>query len=70
MAGQTRVVEALLKAKANPRATNKAGYTALERMNRNLQRARLSQRMSQQYQRIMSLLDEAELHIQKGTTLS
>lgn len=70
VAGQTRVVEALLKAKANPRATNKAGYTALERMNRNLQRARLSQRMSQQYQRIMSLLDEAELHIQKGTTLS
>mgnify|MGYP000129636817 CR=1 FL=1 len=62
VSGQYEVVEALLERKADVRATNAAGQSALQLMTKNLKRARLSAQMYTQYQRIMSLLDEAELH--------
>lgn len=66
VSGQHDVVKALLAHKANVRATNAEGHTALQLMTKNLERARLSAQMYTQYQRIISLLDEAELHLQKG----
>lgn len=62
VSGQHEVVKALLEHQANVRATNAAGKTVLQLMTKNLERARLSAQMYTQYQRIMSLLDEAELH--------
>lgn len=61
VAGQVKVVKALLARQVDVRATNKAKQSAAQLMLHNLGRARLSERLYTQYQIILSLLDEAEL---------
>jgi hypothetical protein len=68
ISGQHDVVKALLEHKAKVRATNTEGFTALQLMMKNMERARLSAQMYTQYQRIISLLDEAELHSPERTS--
>lgn len=61
VAGHFEVVKALLERKADVRAKNSMGQTVMQLMTHNLERARFSEQMYTQYQRIISLLDEAEL---------
>ena len=61
VAGYFDVVKALLEHKADVSAKNGVSQTALQMMTQNLERARLSAQMYTQYQRIVGVLDEAEL---------
>lgn len=66
VAGQVKVVEALLARQADVLAVNQAKQTASQLMMHNLARARLSERLYTQYQQILSLLDEAEIQAKKS----